>query len=108
MPITEVEEESEVAIQLNKPWKVIVLNDPVNLMNYVVLVFRKVFGYDKNKATKHMMEVHELGKSVLWIGEREQAESYMYQLQRWKFTGCRAIFIICFFWYGRQYKNNNK
>ena len=64
MPITEVEEESQVAIQLNKPWKVIVLNDPVNLMNYVVLVFRKVFGYDKNKATKHMMEVHELGKSV--------------------------------------------
>ena len=70
MPITEVEEESQVAIQLNKPWKVIVLNDPVNLMNYVVLVFRKVFGYDKNKATKHVMEVHELGKSVLWIGER--------------------------------------
>ena len=69
---------------LEKPWKVIVLNDPVNLMNYVVMVFRKVFGYEEAKATKHMREVHELGKSVLWVGEREQAENFAYQLQRWR------------------------
>jgi ATP-dependent Clp protease adaptor protein ClpS len=31
-----------------------------------------------------MMEVHEQGKSVLWVGEREQAENYAYQLQRWR------------------------
>ena len=31
-----------------------------------------------------MKEVHELGKSVLWTGEREQAENYAYQLQRWR------------------------
>ena len=31
-----------------------------------------------------MLEVHQLGKSVLWVGEREQAENYAYQLQRWK------------------------
>ena len=36
------------------------------------------------KATKHMMEVHENGKSILWVGEREQAENYAYQLQRWR------------------------
>ena len=84
LPIPELEEKTEEEIATNKPWKVIVLNDPVNLMNYVVMVFRKVFGYDETKATKHMMEVHELGKSVLWVGEREEAESYMYQLQRWK------------------------
>ena len=64
-------------------WKVVVLNDPVNLMNYVVLVFRRVFGYDEQKATRHMMEVHEEGRSVLWVGGREQAEGYVYQLQRW-------------------------
>jgi ATP-dependent Clp protease adaptor protein ClpS len=63
---------------------VIVLNDPVNLMNYVVMVFRKVFGYNEEKAVRHMKEVHELGKSVLWTGEREQAETYVYQLQRWR------------------------
>ena len=71
-------------VSLDPPWLVIVLNDPVNLMNYVVMVFRKVFGYGEQKAIKHMKEVHELGKSILWTGEREQAESYVYQLQRWR------------------------
>ena len=71
-------------IELAPVWKVIVLNDPVNLMNYVVLVFRKVFGFEEQKATKHMKEVHELGKSILWIGDREEAENYVYQLQKWR------------------------
>ena len=70
--------------ELLRPWKVVVLNDPVNLMNYVVMVFRKVFGYDEQRATRHMLEVHEEGRSVLWTGEREQAEGYVYQLQRWQ------------------------
>ena len=38
-------------------------------MNYVVMVFRKVFGYGEQKAVKHMKEVHELGKSILWTGD---------------------------------------
>jgi len=79
-----LEEKTDTEEQLDIPWKVIVLNDPVNLMNYVVMVFRKVFGYNEPKANKHMLEVHQLGKSVLWVGEREQAENYAYQLQRWK------------------------
>jgi len=79
-----LEEKTELVEQLGTPWKVIVLNDPVNLMNYVVMVFKKVFGYNDTKATKHMMEVHEQGKSILWVGEREQAENYAYQLQRWR------------------------
>jgi ATP-dependent Clp protease adaptor protein ClpS len=77
-------EQTEVETELSQVWKVIVLNDPVNLMNYVVMVFRKVFGYGEQKAIKHMQEVHELGKSILWAGEREQAESYVFQLQKWR------------------------
>ena len=80
----EIIEQTESETELTQQWKVIVLNDPVNLMNYVVMVFRKVFGYGEQKATKHMKEVHDLGKSILWTGEREQAESYVYQLQRWR------------------------
>ena len=79
-----LDEKTELDERLATPWKVIVLNDPVNLMNYVVMVFKKVFGYSDAKATKHMMEVHENGKSILWVGEREQAENYAYQLQRWR------------------------
>ena len=84
LPVPVEVEQTKPQSSLDKPWKVIVLNDPVNLMNYVVMVFKKVFGYSDTKATKHMMEVHENGKSILWVGEREQAENYAYQLQRWR------------------------
>ena len=66
---------------LDKPWKVIVYNDPVNLMNFVIFAFRKVFGYSDEKARQLMMEVHEKGKSIVWTGHREKAELYVQQLQ---------------------------
>lgn len=65
-------EEGEVAT--DTPWLVIVWNDPVNLMSYVVYVFQKVFGYSREKATKLMLEVHHDGKSVVSHGTREKAE----------------------------------
>jgi ATP-dependent Clp protease adaptor protein ClpS len=66
---------------LDQPWNVIVHDDPVNLMGYVTLVFMKVFGYDENKSAILMMEVHKLGRSVVWTGGRERAEFYLQQLQ---------------------------
>ena len=56
------------------PWVTIVWNDPVNLMTYVTYVFRTYFGYDKRKAEKLMMEVHEDGRSVVSSGSREEME----------------------------------
>lgn len=67
-------------------WRVVVLNDPVNLMSYVVMVFKKVFGFDESRARKHMLEVHEQGRSVVWTGVREQAEAYVFTLQQWHLT----------------------
>lgn len=67
-------------------WRVVVLNDPVNLMSYVVLVFKKVFGFDESTARKHMLEVHEQGRSVVWSGLREKAEAYAFTLQQWHLT----------------------
>ncbi|MBI2515368.1 MAG: ATP-dependent Clp protease adaptor ClpS [Opitutae bacterium] len=67
-------------------WRVVVLNDPVNLMSYVVMVFKKVFGYDESRARRHMLEVHEQGRSVVWTGERERAEAYVFTLQQWHLT----------------------
>ena len=68
---------------LQDVWLVVVLNDPVNLMSYVVMVFKKVFGFDETKARKHMLEVHEQGRSVVWSGLREQAEAYVFTLHQW-------------------------
>ena len=81
---TLIKTETKEDTSLEAPWRVIVLNDPVNLMNYVVMVFRKVLGFDEHKATKHMREVHENGRSVVWSGNRERAENYAYQLQHWR------------------------
>ncbi len=64
----------EEGIATDRPWLVIVWNDPVNLMSYVVFVFQKLFGYSKAKATKLMLEVHHDGKSVVTSGTREKAE----------------------------------
>lgn len=81
-PYTESDTDTLVATE--SPWQVIVLNDPVNLMSYVVLVFRRVFGYDEDTARKHMKEVHEQGRSILWSGERETAENYVHELHKWQ------------------------
>jgi ATP-dependent Clp protease adaptor protein ClpS len=58
----------------DKPWIVIVWNDPINLMSYVTLVFQKLFGYSRAKATQLMLQVHNEGKAVVSSGTREKAE----------------------------------
>ena len=80
--ITFVEAKSETAFDL--PWYVVVSDDPVNLMSFVTLVFRRVFGYSEEKATRLMLEVHQLGESIVWTGQREAAEHYVHQLQEYQ------------------------
>lgn len=58
----------------DRPWLVIVWNDPVNLMSYVTYVFQKLFGYSHDKATKLMLDVHHKGRAVVSSGPRERAE----------------------------------
>jgi len=77
---TETREKTEVREQLGSIWQVVVHNDPVNLMTYVTMVLRRVFGYSREKAREHMMEVHEKGRSIVWSGEREKGELYVQQL----------------------------
>jgi ATP-dependent Clp protease adaptor protein ClpS len=81
-PATETREaqETETAPALGFPWNVIVWDDPINLMNYVVYVFQKVFGFDQQLATKHMREVHHDGRSVLATVDRERGEFYVSRL----------------------------
>lgn len=73
--------ETETETDLNRPWNVIVYDDPVNLMSFVTLVLKRVFGYPQEKAEALMLEVHRNGLSVVWSGEREMAELYVQQLQ---------------------------
>ena len=75
-----IKKETRSKENLDLPWQVVVHNDPVNLMTYVTMVFQRVFGYPREKAERHMLEVHHNGRSVLWSGMRERAELYVQQL----------------------------
>ena len=75
-----VQEDVQIETRLAPPWNVIVHNDPITLMSYVVMVFQKLFGYGYPKAHRMMMEVHTEGRSIVWTGAREQAEIYVQKL----------------------------
>ena len=70
--------------QTQPPWHVSVLDDPISVMSYVVVALMRVLGMKKPDAERHMIEVHETGSSVVFSGEREQAEAYVQSLLSWK------------------------
>jgi ATP-dependent Clp protease adaptor protein ClpS len=76
--VTDIERGS--AVDTDRPWVVIVWNDPINLMAYVTWVFQKLFGYSVEKATELMMDVHEKGRAVVSNGTRERAEVHVQRL----------------------------
>ncbi len=79
-PLIRPETDSDLATDL--PWQVIVWNDPVNLMEYVVWVLRRLFGHSLEEATKLMLAVHNEGKATVNQGPREQAEMDAYRLHQ--------------------------
>ncbi len=64
----------------DRPWVVIVWNDPINLMSWVTFVLQKLFGYGLDKATALMLDVHQKGKAVVASGSREQSEMHVFRL----------------------------
>ena len=64
----------------DRPWVVIVWNDPINLMSYVTFVLQKLFGYSLEKAESLMLDVHEKGRAVVSSGSREKAELDVFRL----------------------------
>lgn len=75
-----IDQKTRAAEERDLPWQVVVHNDPVNLMSYVTMVFQKVFGFTRENAERHMLEVHHQGRSIVWSGMRERAELYVQQL----------------------------
>ena len=67
-------------VDTERPWIVLVWNDPINLMSYVAFVFRKLFGYSRQKADKLMLDVHHKGRAIVSSGTREKAEMDVFRL----------------------------
>lgn len=74
--------DTEDSSDLDEVWKVVVWNDPVNLIDYVIWVLRRLFGYSEQKATELTMKVHHEGRAVVNDGPREQAEMDCYRLHQ--------------------------
>ncbi len=74
---------TDEAISIDRPWVVIVWNDPINLMSYVTLVLQKLFGYSKEKAETLMWDVHTKGRAVVSTGPRERAELDVFRLHEY-------------------------
>jgi ATP-dependent Clp protease adaptor protein ClpS len=78
--VAEPDVTEEPVVDPDRPWIVIVWNDPINLMSYVAYVFQKLFGYSKEKANKLMLDVHHKGRAVVSSGTREKAEMDVFRL----------------------------
>ena len=83
LPGVGASQETEARRTLEPGYLVVCWNDPVNLMVYVTHVFMAVFGWNKQKAEQHMLQVHNQGKSVLTRESLERAEFYVHQLQQY-------------------------
>jgi ATP-dependent Clp protease adaptor protein ClpS len=83
LPDIEREEQTRSKDDLEPGWSVICWNDPVNLMTYVTHVFQVVFGWNRQKAQHHMLQVHRQGKSVLARTSMEKAEHFVHLLQKY-------------------------
>jgi ATP-dependent Clp protease adaptor protein ClpS len=83
VPGLDQESHTDADDALDAGYVVICWNDPVNLMDYVTHVFQTIFGWTRQKAEFHMMQVHNQGKSVLTRASLEKAEHYVHQLQKY-------------------------
>lgn len=52
----------------------LILNDPINTMNYVAWVFMRHFGFSKARAHELMMRVHTQGQARITQGSVEKIE----------------------------------
>ena len=95
-PVEVEEPTSGTSTVPDRPWVVIVWNDPINLMSYVAFVFQKLFGYSKEKANQLMMDVHLKGKAVVSSGDRGEGRDRRVPAARARVVGHHAARQVIF------------
>ncbi|MGA0134831.1 MAG: ATP-dependent Clp protease adaptor ClpS [Opitutales bacterium] len=82
-PKIKPEVSTENSAKAERRWNVIVRNDPVNFMGYVVVAFVNVLRIPHDAAKQLMRLIHEEGRATVWTGGRERAEMLALELQQW-------------------------
>jgi ATP-dependent Clp protease adaptor protein ClpS len=72
----------EASPRLKKPplYQVVLINDDYTPMEFVVDVLQTIFGLDRTRATRVMLEVHTRGKGVCGVFTFEIAETKVAQV----------------------------
>jgi ATP-dependent Clp protease adaptor protein ClpS len=77
----------DVAVRESKPklkrpplYRVVLINDDYTPMEFVVEVLETVFGMERSKATRVMLEVHTKGKGICGVFSFEIAETKVAQV----------------------------
>jgi ATP-dependent Clp protease adaptor protein ClpS len=73
-PETRPEEQTDARTKRQPPYAVVLHNDDVNTMEFVVAVLRRVFGYTVEKCVQLMLDAHHTGRVAVWTGALELAE----------------------------------
>ncbi len=64
-------------------YKVFLLNDDFTPMEFVVTLLEQLFGMDREKATRVMLQVHSNGKGICGVYTYEVAETKVAQVSEY-------------------------
>ncbi len=85
--LTGPDEDRGLAVEESRPktkkpplFRVVLLNDDYTPMEFVVEILEMIFGMDRPKATRVMLEVHTKGKGVCGVFTYEIAETKVAQV----------------------------
>lgn len=67
MPQPKLDVENKVKLQKPKLYAVVILNDEITTMDFVVKILNKIFDKSLDEATRLMLEVHENGKGIAGV-----------------------------------------
>ena len=75
----------EARPELKQPqlYKVVLMNDDYTPMEFVVELLEKLFGMDREKATRIMLHIHTRGKGVCGVYTYEIAETKVAQVKEY-------------------------
>ena len=79
MPKTDIYEELKLAAP--KMFKILLLNDDVTTMDFVIEVLMDIFHFDLDSAGRIMLEIHNTGSGVCGVFTEEIALSKQKQVQ---------------------------
>ena len=73
-------EEARPKLKAPSLYRVILINDDYTPMEFVVEVLQSIFGMERPKATRVMLEVHTKGKGICGVFDYEIAETKVAQV----------------------------